>query len=182
MEWQKMTAIKLQLDQAQIDKLSLKLGTPLDAWQKGAQLIVIASTYILAEKYMDALNAYKEILKLPLAQEKQKRLDLLGEMAVAMKHCSPVRAFFQTQLDNKRINVFQTFSQVERHFSEYLSLAEQLGRLTEQREALVELLELHRAYRYTDQARILDARLRRIDSLIESAQKDTLSVCFSILF
>ncbi len=76
----------------------------------------------------------------------------------------------------------QTFSQVERHFSEYLSLAEQLGRLTEQREALVELLELHRAYRYTDQARILDARLRRIDSLIESAQKDTLSVCFSMLF
>ncbi len=40
----------------------------------------------------------------------------------------------------------------------------------------MELLELHRAYRYTDQARVLEARLQRIDSLIEDAQKETLSV------
>jgi hypothetical protein len=30
MEWQKMTAVKLQLDQKQIDSLSLKLGKPFD--------------------------------------------------------------------------------------------------------------------------------------------------------
>lgn len=61
-----------------------------------------------------------------------------------------------------------------------LTLAEDVGSFQYQREALTDLLELNRSYNYTDQVRVLNARLSRIDAKLKSEQIDTMSVRLKI--